>query len=445
MIRERCPPPRLAPLAGLAAAVFALAAPGAAHGGDRAILVDLRSQPEPDGGELAVALDELPEIDLRADPGIRAALAGAPPPGSREAGQAALDRAAAAYGKLDCERTAQKARRAARHLAAARASALAPRSSDAAADAEPAEGRENQPDHEAQAGSSPTPGEGEAEALTEALVRAHTYEFLCAEAEGDLGTLQRSARRLRNLGAPEPPEEIAEDAWERAPELDASAAIQTHGVAIRTAPEGAEVWIDHEPVDRGPLKALLQEGEVLVAAAEGGWAAAAHFGVEGPGQALELELQPVDDRWESLRAAVAAWREGRNVTPVEIANVLQRLESKILIVRREGELALWGRAPGARVAERIGTISDEKAARRTSDRVAERVVAWEPGPARGPDPDRPLLRERPEDREAGREDEDDGPSWWVYASIGAAVGLGAAFVIGNDLATDRQRIELTWP
>ncbi len=393
--------------AHLVAGLALTAAAGTAAAERPAILVDLRDSPEQGGGELAPALQALPELLLRDDVALMAALAGAPAPGSAAAGQVALAEAGEAYGQLDCERASGAAARATAHLAAARAAD--PQDQD----------------------------------LVPSLVRAHVYELLCADARGDHPAGQLAAQRLRNLGASEPPPGVAAELWERYPEIDATGDVRTVPLSVTTDPPGATVWIDHLPRG-GSGEILVPEGPRLLAAAgPEGLAAAREVEVTGwPLPSVKLELTPVDDRWEALRGAIAAWRGGREPSPLEIANLLQRLEAEIVVVRHDGGVRLWASSARERVARRLGDFGDADA-EEIARAVGKRVAAWQPRQTAGPEPGVPLLREEPDESDSrGGINE---PAWWVYASILGAVGLGAALVIASDLADDRQRIELSWP
>ena len=60
----------------LVATAGAIAGAGPAAAQHPAVLVDLRAEPSPDGGELAEALAALPELALAREPELAAALAG---------------------------------------------------------------------------------------------------------------------------------------------------------------------------------------------------------------------------------------------------------------------------------------------------------------------------------------------------------------------------------
>ncbi len=400
-------------LAGLAVAL-AIGGAGQASAESPAVLVDLRADPAAGGGEVGEALGDLPELTFPDDPGVRAALAGLPSPGTAQAGAEALALASEAYGELDCDASAAAAKTAVREYAAARA------------------------------------GQTDEDAFADELERAHIYQLLCAGGREDASAAQLAAKRLHNLGVSERPAQVPAELWDRVPAVDVKANVRQVALSVTVSGESegkpTQLWIDHlprdvGPDDAGPDEVLVPEGEVLVAAASGHRAAAKVVPVEGD-TSISISLAPTDDRWGALRRAIATWQAGREVSPVEIANFLQRLEARILVVRRPDEIEIWGRADGARVAERLAAIGEQDP-ERIAHAVAGRVEAWEPQRRRGPDPDRPLLREQPADRRAERDS--GGTSWWVYASIIGAVGLGAAFVIGNDMVGSRQRIELTFP
>ena len=60
----------------------------------------------------------------------------------------------------------------------------------------------------------------------------------------------------------------------------------------------------------------------------------------------------------------------------------------------------------------------------------------------------PTRTQVPEASDAGAPlpPDDDKPrqKWWVYAGIVGAVAIAGGLVLANDLANDRQRIELRW-
>jgi len=80
---------------------------------------------------------------------------------------------------------------------------------------------------------------------------------------------------------------------------------------------------------------------------------------------------------------------------------------------------------------------------RDSLRIADRVEGWD---AHAPDPDQPLLTETLQQRVAtaakkGREP----TSWWVYATIGAAVATGLIVLYAHSQDTNTREIKLHYP
>jgi hypothetical protein len=72
--------------------------------------------------------------------------------------------------------------------------------------------------------------------------------------------------------------------------------------------------------------------------------------------------------------------------------------------------------------------------------VKDRIQGWND---RAPDPDQPLLTEKPGEDRYSRKDKP--AKWWVYAALAGAVAGAAAILYVNDSGSDRQRVELKFP
>ena len=406
-------------------------------GGEPVIVVDLRAGNPADVAraahreQLAAALAAAGGIAPRQDPGLMAALAGVPASDQEarmEAARAALARARAARGDLDCAATSQAARAAVDELAALQA-----------------------------AGGS----------VTEALQRAHAYLLLCAHDAGNAGAATDAVYRLHRLADAgvdvAPPPGVSERVWDAYPFLDATASSHIVEVVIATEPADAVVWVDHRPVHRpgagegeaaGPVRVLLQEGEHIVAAAAGDVSVSQRIQATTGGSqehTVRLAVPAAVPRWPDVAAQVSRWRDGR--APVEgaaLGTLMAGLDVRFALVLsgkddQHGVADIWALEPGARRAVYVGPGHLDRPAG-----IASQVVAtagrWSRGGDRTPDPAVPLLREGhvPHRRAA---DTADGRTtkWWVYVTVIGAVAAGGLVILAHDLADDRQRIELRWP
>jgi hypothetical protein len=117
-----------------------------------------------------------------------------------------------------------------------------------------------------------------------------------------------------------------------------------------------------------------------------------------------------------------------------------------VLIRRGDVVEAWGRVGRSEKPhllggeDGVGKASDGADRKRVLALVADRVQTWND---RAPDPDQPLLVEKP--GEGLRRKEDEPTKWWVYASLAGAVLGAAAIIYVNDAGSDRQRVELTFP
>src|SRR6185503_4051820 len=112
-----------------------------------------------------------------------------------------------------------------------------------------------------------------------------------------------------------------------------------------------------------------------------------------------------------------------------------------VVIDERGRFTVWQRR--GPVARQLGTAPDALGIGALVQAAEQRRTSP------GIDPDRPLMRETPEERAAYQsKKKGSGPSkqeWWVYAAIVGAVALGAGVVLANDLADDHQKFEVTIP
>jgi len=339
------------------------------------------------------------------DAGLRQALIGESSDPQLVEGRRALAGAQTAFGALDCARARGDADRAVLALAIA------------------------------QAAGAPVADE---------LRRAHTIRLVCADQGGDRGAAQSAAAALRRLKAGDPPQGVGDAIWSRYPALDATTGVQIGRLAITSQPAGAAIWIDHAPAGKAPITTSLPEGEHLVAAALPSRGAVARRVTVAPSwkpAPLALALPAGGgSRWYEVESRVRAWRRGtQRPDPAGIGRLLARAGlSHAVLIDPRGKLQVWYLRAGRPEARHVGNAADPS-------EIAP-LVAGSRGP--GIDPDRPLLRETPEERAAaigGRSREPKRQEWWVYAAVIGAVALGAGIVLANDLGDDQQRIEITLP
>jgi hypothetical protein len=277
-----------------------------------------------------------------------------------------------------------------------------------------------------------------------ALREAYAVVLRCADRAGHGDAAMAAAAALRALGAAEPPApppaDLDAELWSRYPAMDAATNVGLAQVSIDTVPPGATVWIDHRRAGVAPLTVTVRDGRRLIAAAGPTGRVARRVRAAEAGR-VSMSLPPRPPRWHSVGARVAAWRDGATeATAVEIGQLLAEVGVRVAVVLPgDDSVEIWGAGAPGEAARRLGTGSLAESA------AAATLVARQVGarPPRAPDPDVPLLVEDPAARdETTRPDRQ---KWWVYASIIGAVGLAGAVILANDLANDRQRIELTWP
>jgi hypothetical protein len=337
------------------------------------------------------------------DAGLRRALAGEESDPQLADGRRALVRAQSAFGALDCKAARGEADRAVLGLAAAQAAGVN---------------------------------------AAEELRRAHAIRFVCADQGGDRSAAQGAAAALRRLRAGDPPAGVSDAVWSRYPAMDAATGVQNARLAITSQPAGAAIWIDHVRAGKTPVTVSLAEGEHVVAAGSRGRATARRVTVATSWVPASLALViPAGGgaRWSQVEARVRSWRSrASRPDAASIGDVLTRagLATCVLIDAR-GKHQVWQRGAGRQSARHLGNAAGAA--------EIDTLVAGARGP--GIDPDRPLLRETPEESAAlrGESKGSKWKEWWVYAVVIGAAAVGAGIVVANDIGDDQQRIEITVP
>lgn len=352
---------------------------------------------------LETSLEGVQGIELVRDRALRAALAGERSPAQLATGRRSLEAARAAFGKPDCPAAEREAAAAVLALAAA------------------------------QAAGAEVAGE---------LRQAYVFQLLCADQRGDAAAARSSVNAIRGLGGPEPPEGVGDPVWSRYPAVDVTAGVRHVQLDVTTQPQGAAVWIDHAPAGKAPLSLDVTEGEHLVAAAAPSGGAVAVRAAKGP---LALTIPAERAPWRPVESRVRSWQSRavrRDAKGLGELLSSARLSYAVVIDER-GRFTVWQRRGIA--VRQLGTAPDALG-------IGALVQAAEQQrTAPGIDPDRPLLRETPEERaayQARKSGKSSGPSkqeWWVYAALVGAVAIGAGVVLANDLADDHQKIEVTIP
>lgn len=275
------------------------------------------------------------------------------------------------------------------------------------------------------------------------LPRALTYVLLCKDKQGDTDGAMVAARRLRDVGGSK---DVPADLWKKYPDVD-TLLDETVLVSLEidTDVKGASVFVDLKPVGKAPIKVQLSPGEHLIAVAAGtrrGWGA----GKADPKQA-KVTIPTTEHAGEAsaIAARVAGWK-GAKPSPDELAWVMDETHARLVLVRSGDTVEAWGRIGRSEKPHVLGgedgvaSLADPKDITRLLALVKDRVLGWND---RSPDPDQPLLVEKPGEG-AGRKTE--GPAkWWVYAALGGAIAAAAAILYVNDQGESRQRVELTFP
>jgi hypothetical protein len=396
-------------------------APPAALGhtarGERVAVVDLGGLG--DGGEptariaIATALRaaELAPVD---DDGLDEALAGAARDRDERAVDDGLADAAQAFGALDCAGATKAADEVVLRGAARQAAGL----------------------------------------TVPALARGWTYLLLCADRAGDVDRAQRAAGQLRGLGTDEAAARalgIDAAVWARYPEVDVGSNREIVAVQIATEVVGAALWIDHHPVAATATSGAggatspavyLPVGEHLIAAASGTRRGAQRLTIAVKPTPVTIEQPDQASRWAEVAAVIAGWR-GKVIGPAEIGPLLDRLDVRVVVIRRGDAVEVWGRVGRALAPARLGAELTLRADQPTAVAalVRDRVTAWND---HAPDPDRPLLLD---DRTTDRRGEPRDPPtrWYVYASIAGAIVAGGLVIYAHDSAHDIQRVEVHLP
>lgn len=383
----------------VALAAAASAAPGAKGRRERVAVIDLGPDPDPAVRAKLAAAVVAAGLEAVIGDGVEDALAGVVAGGDELGLAAAIAEAQRAFGALECPAAIAAGQQAA-GIAAAR-----------------------------QAAGLPAPE----------LARAWTYVLLCADRANDVDAAFTAAARLRAAGGSA---DVPADVWRKYPEIDAIPGDERVELEITADVPGATIWIDHRLAGTAPLVVSLAPGEHVIAAAAGtrrGWAAGAASRAQP-----RLEIPTVDQAtaWSEVGRRVASWG-GAVPPPEELGWVLARVRARAAIVRRGEVVEAWGRSGLAEKPRRLGGddgIAPIAEAGRALALIADRAEAWN---TRAPDPDRPLLIE---DRATRDDRRRDAPArWWVYAAIIGAVGASAAVILVNEVASDRQRVELRYP
>jgi hypothetical protein len=274
------------------------------------------------------------------------------------------------------------------------------------------------------------------------LPRALTYVLLCKDKLGDVDGAMTAAARLRSVGGSS---DVPAPLWKKYPDVDAILE-DTVTLEIETDVKGATVYVDLVPRGKAPLKLQLRAGEHLIAVAAGtrrGWAA----GHTDPKQTkVTIPTTDYAGTGSTIATRVAGWK-GVKPSPTEVAWVMNETRARLVLIRSGDRLEAWGRVGRSESPHLLGgedgvaKTTDKQDVTRLLALVTDRVQGWND---RAPDPDQPLLVEKPgEGRFARKEDEP--AKWWVYAALAGAVAGVAAILYVNEGGEDRQRVELNFP
>jgi hypothetical protein len=274
------------------------------------------------------------------------------------------------------------------------------------------------------------------------LARAWTYNLLCADRANDVDAAMTAASRLRVLGGA--PAEVPSAVWAKYPEVDTLSNRDVFEVEIRADLDGAAIWIDHVKAGVSPLKISLPAGPHVIAAATAdgrrGWAAGTVVRTQPK---ITVTTTRPDGADSAVARRVAGWDGGRP-PEAELAEVLESVHARAAIVRHGDALEAWGRYGLGGALVQIGGANT---LRRLAD--APRLVALIAAQARAwndhaPDPNQPLLTEG-SFRSNTETDRNAPAKWWVYATIGGVLAAGLVLVLAHDHESDVQHVEVHYP
>jgi hypothetical protein len=278
------------------------------------------------------------------------------------------------------------------------------------------------------------------------LPRAWAYVLLCADRTGDATGAVVAATQLRALGSSP---DVDASVLARYPEVDALSNREAIEIEINAEVAGADVWVDFKRAGKAPMKIVLTAGSHVIAAASGTRRGVLTGTVVRKQPVVTVPMPDQAGAWAHLAKRVASWG-GKLPAASDLEAVMNEVGARIAIVRHGDTIEAWGHVGKSEKLRRLGDGDDGVRplgeANELAALVADRVETWN---SRAPDPDQPLLVETPEERrrygKGGEKDKDEDTPWWVYASIGGAILVGATIIYVKESADNTQRVELKYP
>lgn len=281
------------------------------------------------------------------------------------------------------------------------------------------------------------------------LVRAWTYVLLCADRTGNANQAMVAAAQLRVLGETQATD-VDASVLARYPELDALSNREVVELEIVADIPGADVWVDFRRVGTAPLKLVLPSGTHVIAAAKGTRRGVLTGTVVKKQPSVTVPMPEQANLYAPLAAKIAAWG-GKMPSRSNLESVMNEVGARIAIVRYGDTVEAWGRVGKSDKLRRLGADDGVRPLGEVgalAALIADRIDGWND---RAPDPDEPLLTETPEERAAynakrkGKTEDDPPTPWWIYATIGGAIAVGAVIILANETKDHTQRVELKYP
>ena len=273
------------------------------------------------------------------------------------------------------------------------------------------------------------------------LPRALAYMLLCFDKTNDTDAAMQHAQWLHAVGGSK---DVPTDIWKKYPEVDTIVFENDKTeVEIATDVAGANVFVDFKPAGKSPVKLHLGVGEHIIAVAAGTRRAWARGTAIPTQKTVTIPTQDVGGSESALAARISGWKKP---SADDIGWVMNQVHARVVLVRRGDSVEAWGRVGRAEAAHVLGgddgvaKVRDSDDTKRLMALVTDRVQTWND---RAPDPDQPLLVEKP--GEGVRERKDEKAQWWVYAALGGAILGAAAIIYVSEAGSDRQRVELEFP